>query len=91
MVNAQEIESEDEDLDSQKDFYHRFKRLEILGDNLDRLTSPSDFFFRFFKDCCANVDEIIIDGILSKPHIHDMVRGLYHLIQPESALSPTAE
>ena len=67
MIKKEEIESEDEDLDSHQQFYHRFAKLEILGDNLERLTQPADFFFRFFKDCCGNVDEIIIDGILTKP------------------------
>lgn len=65
-VPNNEIDSEDEDLESMQKYYHRYKRLEILGDNLERLNHPQDFFFRFFKDCCANVDEIIIDGILQK-------------------------
>ncbi len=40
----------------------------------------SEFFFRMFKDACTNIEEIIIDGILKRGQIHDMVRGLYYLI-----------
>lgn len=40
----------------------------------------NDFFFRLFRDGCANVEEIIMDGILKRNQLNDMVRGLYHLI-----------
>jgi len=46
--------------------YHKFHRLEILGDKVKKLRNPDDFFFRLLKDCCKNVEEIIIDSILSK-------------------------
>jgi hypothetical protein len=39
-----------------------------------------EFFFKLFREGCANVEEIIIDGILKRGQIHDMVRGLYFLI-----------
>ena len=65
---------------------HKFKRLEILGDRVKKLDSGSDqgneFFFKLFREACQNVEEIIIDGILKRGQIHDMVRGLYYLIQP---------
>jgi hypothetical protein len=67
---------------------HKVKRLEILGDKVKKLDAStggeqiSEFFFRLFKEACANIEEIIIDGILKRGQIHDMVRGLFYLIQP---------
>ena len=66
---------------------HRFKRLEILGDNIKKLRNPSDFFFRLFREGCANVEEIIIDGILKRSQLNDMVRGLYAVLQPPSQVA----
>jgi hypothetical protein len=65
---------------------HKLKRLEILGDKVKKLDASmggeqsSEIFFRLFKDACANIEEIIIDGILKRGQIHDMVRGLFYLI-----------
>jgi hypothetical protein len=65
---------------------HKVKRLEILGDKVKKLDAStgveqtSEFFFRLFKEACANIEEIIIDGILKRGQIHDMVRGLFYLI-----------
>lgn len=61
---------------------HRFKKLEILGENVKRLRNPQDFFFRLFQRACANIEEIIIDGILKRNQLGDMVRGLYAVLQP---------
>jgi len=72
---------------------HKVKRLEILGDKVKKLDAnmggeqTSEFFFRLFKEACANIEEIIIDGILKRGQIHDMVRGLFYLIQPNLTLS----
>ena len=65
---------------------HKVKRLEILGEKVKKLDASagaeqtSEFFFRLFKEACANIEEIIIDGILKRGQIHDMVRGLFYLI-----------
>jgi hypothetical protein len=66
---------------------HKFKKLEILGDKVKKLDygtgdQSNEFFFKLFREGCQNVEEIIIDGILKRGQIHDMVRGLYYLIQP---------
>ena len=52
-----------------KPAFHKFHRLEILGDKVKKLTSPEDFFIKLFKDACMNIEEIIIDGILKKTQL----------------------
>jgi hypothetical protein len=67
---------------------HRFLKLEILGDKVKKLsamTGPtSDFFFTLLREGCANVHELILDAIFRKPHLSDMVRGLFSVLQPPS-------
>ena len=59
---------------------HRFKKLEILGDNIKQLRNPGDFFLKLFQKGCENIEEIIIDGILRRHQLADMVRGLYAVL-----------
>ena len=49
---------------------------------MKKLRNPGDFFFRFFRDGCTNVEEIIVDSILKKEQLSDMVRGLFAVMQP---------
>ena len=80
-----EVEEESEE-EQEVRGVHKLKRLEILGDKVKKLDASmggeqnSEFFFRLFKEACANIEEIIIDGILKRGQIHDMVRGLFYLI-----------
>lgn len=51
-----------------------FKRLEILG-NVKKLKDP-EFFFKFIKDGAFNVEELIIDSILKKQQLIDIINAL---------------
>lgn len=71
--------------------WHRFRRLEILGDKVKKLAAPEDFFLRLFRDGCQHVEEIIIDSILKKHQLNDMVKGLFSVLQPQSIIAARNE
>lgn len=54
--------------------------MEILGDQIKKMKLPIDFFYKFFKDSCANIEELIIDSILKKKQLQDIVRALSSVI-----------
>ena len=55
-----------------------FKRLEILGD-VKRL-KDNDYFYLFIKEGAANIEELILDSILLKKQLEDIVKGLKFIV-----------
>lgn len=57
---------------------HSFKRLEILG-QVKKLKTDN-FFYSFIKDGAARVEELIIDSILKRNQLQEMVQALAVII-----------